>query len=112
MTVVFLLVFTGTIAAAGQLVQFAAIRRAPDVAALTQCAADIRALSHTLVAQGVAAGHLTRMISSLNDQLTARILERAARKFDLAELVLRARRQPPQTIDPHVVEDRTEGSSK
>ena len=40
-----------------------------------QCAADIRALSHALVAQGVAAGHLTRMISSLNDQLAVRILE-------------------------------------
>ena len=31
---------------------------------------------------------------------------------DLAELVLRAREQPPQTIDPHAVPDQTEGSQK
>ncbi len=56
-----------------------AIRRAGDVPTLVQCAADIRALSHALVAQGVAAGQLTRMISSLNDQLTARILDLTAK---------------------------------
>ena len=33
-----------------------AIRRAADIPTLVQCAADIRALSHALVAQGVAAG--------------------------------------------------------
>src|SRR5512134_66609 len=51
------------------------IRRARDVAALVQCAADIRGLSHALVAQGVASGQLTRMIASLNDQLLARLLD-------------------------------------
>ncbi|HEX5631654.1 MAG TPA: CBS domain-containing protein, partial [Gemmatimonadales bacterium] len=35
------------------------IRRAGDVDALVQCAADIRALSHALVAQGIASGQLT-----------------------------------------------------
>ena len=64
------------------------VRRAADVEALIQCAADIRALSHALVAQGVAAGHLTRMISSLNDQLAVRILELAAPKFDLSGIAL------------------------
>ena len=64
------------------------IRRAADVEALVQCAADIRALSHALVAQGVAAGHLTRMISSLNDQLAVRILELAAPGFDLSGVAL------------------------
>ena len=54
------------------------IRRAADVPALVQCASDIRALSHSLVAQGVAAGQLTRMISSLNDQLAVRIIELTA----------------------------------
>ncbi len=65
-----------------------AIRRAMDIQALVQCAADVRALSHSLVAQGVAAGHLTRMISSLNDQLTVRILDLTAPKHDLSGLAL------------------------
>jgi CBS domain-containing protein len=37
-----------------------------------------------LVAQGVAAGQLTRMISSLNDQLAVRILELVAPKHEIA----------------------------
>jgi len=65
-----------------------AIRRAGDIVALVQCAADVRALSHSLVAQGVAAGQLTRMISSLNDQLAVRILELIAPQFDLSGLTL------------------------
>jgi CBS domain-containing protein len=65
-----------------------AVRRAADVPALVQCAADVRALSHALVAQGVAAGQLTRMISSLNDQLAVRILELVTPKHDLAGLRL------------------------
>ena len=65
-----------------------AIRRARDIPTLVQCAADIRALSHALVAQGVAAGQLTRMISSLNDQLTARILDLTTPGFDLSGLDL------------------------
>jgi len=65
-----------------------AIRRATDVPALVQCAGDIRGLSHSLVAQGVAAGQLTRMISSLNDQLAARILELTAPRHDLSGLAL------------------------
>ena len=64
------------------------IRRAGDIDALVQCAGDIRELSHSLVAQGAAAGHLTRMISSLNDQLTIRILELLAPQFDLAGIAL------------------------
>ncbi len=64
------------------------IRRAADVPALAQCASDIRALSHSLVAQGVAAGHLTRMISSLNDNIAARILALTAPSHDLSGLAL------------------------
>ena len=56
-----------------------AIRKAADVPSLVQCAADIRSLSLALVAQGVASGPLTRMISSLNDRLTARALDIAVR---------------------------------
>ena len=65
-----------------------AIRRAVDIPALVQCAGDVRALSHALVAQGVAAGQLTRMISSLNDQLAVRILELVVPRHDVAGLRL------------------------
>lgn len=65
-----------------------AIRRAADVPALIQAAADVRALSHSLVAHGVAAGQLMRMISSLNDQITARILDLTAPEHDLSGLAL------------------------
>lgn len=63
-----------------------AIRRAGDIAALVHCADDVRALSYALVAQGVAAGPLTRMISSLNDQVAIRVLELLAPQFDLTGL--------------------------
>ncbi len=65
-----------------------ALRRAPDLDALVQCAADIHALSLALVAQGVAAGQLTRMISSLNDQVAMRILDLAAPEFELPGVTL------------------------
>jgi CBS domain-containing protein len=61
-----------------------AIRRAPSVEILEVCAADIRALSLALVAQGVGSRSLTHMISSLNDSLTARILDLEAPRFDVA----------------------------
>ena len=51
-----------------------AIEHADDVSALAVIAADIRALSHHLVAQGVSVSHLTRLISRLNDQLTIKLL--------------------------------------
>jgi CBS domain-containing protein len=65
-----------------------AIARANGVPALAQCAADVRALSRALVAQGVASGPLTRMISSLNDLVTARALDIIAPGFDLSGLTL------------------------
>lgn len=52
----------------------AELRRAADIDALIAVAADIRRLSHNLMAQGVAASHLTKLISHLNDQLTTRLL--------------------------------------
>jgi CBS domain-containing protein len=51
-----------------------AIRRAEDVESLAVAAAAVRQLSHHLVAQGIAAAQLTRLISHLNDQLTSRLL--------------------------------------
>ncbi len=65
-----------------------AIRRAADLGSLVQSAADVRALSHALVAQGVASGQLTRMIASLNDQLASRILDLVAPAHDLSGLAL------------------------
>jgi CBS domain-containing protein len=64
------------------------IRRARDPASLGLVAADIREWSHNLVAQGVAPGFITRLISRLNDQLTARLLETIAeaRGIDLRDL--------------------------
>ena len=58
-----------------------AIRYANDVEALAVVAADVRRLSHNLVAQGLAASQLTRLISHLNDQLTVRLLTLGAERF-------------------------------
>lgn len=52
-----------------------AIGTAGTVEALARAAADIRAWSGALVAQGVAAGFVTRLISRLNDQLTSRLID-------------------------------------
>jgi CBS domain-containing protein len=61
-----------------------ALRRARDLAALAQCAADIRALTRSLVAQGVGSAALTQMISSLNDGLAVRVIELCQLQFDVA----------------------------
>ncbi len=58
-----------------------AIRRADGIESLQLVAADVRRLSHHLVAQGVGAAQLTRLISHLNDQLTARLLTLACERF-------------------------------
>ena len=60
-----------------------ATRRADDPAALAAVALDIRRLSHHLVAQGVAAAQLTKLISHLNDQLTQRLLTLGCANFGL-----------------------------
>ena len=51
-----------------------AIAAARTTAALARAADDIRAWSSTLVAQGVAAAFVTRLISRLNDHLTQRAI--------------------------------------
>ncbi len=48
--------------------------QAEDLATLQHAAEDIRRLARNLMAQGVGAEQLTRLISQLNDQLTQRIL--------------------------------------
>jgi len=57
------------------------IRRADSIDALSVAAGDVRRLSHHLVAQGIAAAQLTRLISHLNDQLTVRVLTLACARF-------------------------------
>ena len=64
------------------------IRRAADADALRQSAADVRALSHALVAQGVASGQLTRLIASLNDQIVQRLLHITAARHALSGITL------------------------
>lgn len=63
-----------------------ALANAPDQASLARCAADIRLLSRTLVAQGVSAGLLTQFISRLNDQLTQRIIGLQSIAHGLADM--------------------------
>lgn len=60
-----------------------ALRRAEDPAALGAVALDINRLSHHLVAQGVGAAQLTRLISHLNDQLTQRLLTLGCTRFGI-----------------------------
>lgn len=52
-----------------------AIRAAPTVDELARAAADVRVLARTLVAQDVVAEQLTRIVSTLNDLVTARLIE-------------------------------------
>jgi len=54
------------------------IRGAAALPQLVDAAADIRQLTRHLLAQGVAAGPLTAMVSALNDALTRRVIELAA----------------------------------
>lgn len=79
------------------------IRGARDVPALRIAATDIREWSRALVAQGVAASFVTRLISRLNDQLAARLigLMQAERGIDPASfcwLALGSEGREEQTI--------------
>ena len=56
------------------------IRGASRLEQLVEAARDIRSLTRHLLAQGVAAAPLTAVISALNDALTRRVIELAARK--------------------------------
>lgn len=62
----------------------ASIKRAPDAGSVASIADDVRRLSHHLVAQGVDAAHITKLISHLNDQLTVRLLTLACERFGVA----------------------------
>jgi CBS domain-containing protein len=60
------------------------IRAAARLEQLIEAARDIRQLTRHLLAQGVAAGPLTAMVSALNDALTRRVIELAAARRSLA----------------------------
>ena len=64
-----------------------ALRHANDLPTLVQCAADVRALSRALVAQGVGSGPLMKIISGLNDRLTARAIDLVQAEYDLSGVV-------------------------
>jgi CBS domain-containing protein len=59
------------------------VRNAKEIAELVSVAADIRALAHSMLAQGVGAEQLTQLISTLNDLLTVRVIELIAAGSDL-----------------------------
>jgi CBS domain-containing protein len=60
------------------------IRGASRLEQLVEAARDIRSLARQLLAQGVAAGPLTAMISALNDALSQRVIQLAGAKRGLA----------------------------
>jgi CBS domain-containing protein len=59
------------------------IRAATALVPLVEAAHDIRQLTRHLLAQGVAAGPLTAMVSALNDALSRRVIELAAARRSL-----------------------------
>jgi CBS domain-containing protein len=63
-----------------------AIRSARDMEGLIAAADDIRRLAERMLAEGMAAEPLTQLISSLNDHLTARVIELARLDFDLPKV--------------------------
>jgi len=63
-----------------------AIRGARDMDGLVAVADDIRRLAERMLAEGMAAEPLTELISSLNDHLTARVIELSKLEFDLPKV--------------------------
>lgn len=61
------------------------LRSARDRGALQRAAADIRALTQNLLAQGAAAEPLTRTIAALNDALSRQVIEMVLARHALAE---------------------------
>jgi CBS domain-containing protein len=81
------------------------IRKAPDLETLKHSARDIRQLAQNMLAQGVTAEQLTQIISTLNDLLTARILELElestpeAKTIDFCWLALGSEGRMEQTLN-------------
>jgi len=60
------------------------IRAAGSAAQLAEAASDVRHLARRLLAQGVDAEHVTQMTSALNDGLSQRLIDLAARRHAIA----------------------------
>lgn len=60
------------------------IRQARGTGELRVAAEDIRQWSQSLVAQGVSAGFVTRLISRLNDQLSCRLIDLVAQRREIS----------------------------
>ncbi len=61
-----------------------AIGEAKDIDALARLAEDIREMTRALLAQGVNAEHLVRILASLNDRLSRRVIELELAGEDIA----------------------------
>jgi CBS domain-containing protein len=59
------------------------ILRAPNLETLREAGRDIASLAHSLLAQGVEAETLTELIATLNDHLTARLIELESAALEL-----------------------------
>ncbi|MCW5621766.1 MAG: CBS domain-containing protein, partial [Burkholderiales bacterium] len=97
-----------------------AIRAADDIDALRRAAGELRRLAEALMAQGVAAEQLTRIVSTLNDLLTARLVELEAGRAgtnagDFCWLALGSEGRHEQTLatdqDNAIVFDDTAGAA-
>jgi len=62
----------------------ASIRRATETATLAHVSRAVRQLGRTMLARGVAASQLTKLLSSLNDKLAQRVVELEVERADLA----------------------------
>lgn len=62
------------------------IRKAADLEGLKACAHDIHLLAHNLLGQGVAANQLTRIVSTLNDRLTERVVQLELPRHDIGDI--------------------------
>jgi CBS domain-containing protein len=64
----------------------AAIRVASAIPALARAAQDVQVLAYNLMAQGVAAAQLTRLVSTLDDRITERIVELEVARAGISDL--------------------------
>jgi CBS domain-containing protein len=62
------------------------IRNSDSLESLQQCGRDISQLAHNMLAQGVGTEQLTQIISTLNDQLTIRIIELATQAAGITQI--------------------------
>ena len=62
------------------------IRHARNEADLISCSGDIHQLAHNMLGQGIAAHQLTRIVSTLNDRLTERVIELELGRHELGDI--------------------------